>query len=82
MFEGVHRFRVRHRSTVGASLLAIASGQSTLMLADTPSSRASSLLQVVCVYRDDVVKPPAPDAAGAGRRAWRGGTAAGGLRLR
>ena len=46
MFEGVLRFRVRHRSTVGASLLAMAECQSTSMLDVPASSRASSLPQV------------------------------------
>ncbi len=37
MFEGTHRFRVRHSSTVGASLLAKAECQPTSML-DVPAS--------------------------------------------
>ncbi len=44
-FSGVLRFRVQHRSTVGAGLPAIAVGQSTSMLAVPASSRASSLPQ-------------------------------------
>ncbi|MVW85710.1 hypothetical protein EI969_07090 [Pseudomonas sp. PB101] len=51
-FSGVLRFRVRHRSTVGASSLAIAQCQSTSMPDVPASSRASSLPQVSVVSSD------------------------------
>ncbi|MVW87414.1 hypothetical protein EI969_15955 [Pseudomonas sp. PB101] len=47
---------------MGASLLAMAVDQSTLMLNDMASSRASSLLQGDCVYR--WIKPPADPVPG------------------
>ncbi|MCP1419014.1 hypothetical protein J3D47_003257 [Pseudomonas laurylsulfativorans] len=57
MYVDVLRFRVRHRSTVGASLLAIAQCQSTSMLDVPASSRAGSLPQVSVVAKQSVQPP-------------------------
>ncbi|AUO46487.1 hypothetical protein C1C98_13950 [Pseudomonas ogarae] len=45
---------------MGASLLAIAPGQSTSILTDTPPSRASSLPQVLCPLPDNNYLPGLP----------------------
>jgi zinc transport system ATP-binding protein len=45
LWERVYAVFVNNQNTVGASLLAKASGQSTYLLNDTPLSRASPLPQ-------------------------------------
>ncbi|GLH42858.1 hypothetical protein RS3R1_19460 [Pseudomonas atacamensis] len=54
----------KHKTTVGASLLAKASGQATAMLNVAPPSRAGSLPQGICVGSGNC--EPARDGMGSG----------------
>ncbi|KAA8744546.1 hypothetical protein FE275_02170 [Pseudomonas koreensis] len=67
--------KVAAKTTVGVSLLAMAVCQSTHMLADTPLSRAGSLLQgdcgVIC-RRWRWPRPAVPGAWRRSRRHWPG----------